>query len=265
MQTNVEGKLPLSASVGHINGSIVARAILASIMTSKELEMRSSFRDESPYISLAHSILDAHTKHNRRFDEHQIQFSTQNDWWANNYQPRIGIALEKFKEIWESLPSSPRNEDVDEASTAARKRRHVHYHGWRYLSSYPGPHNSAKNLALHGQLMWLINKKSEFSDIEIDRLYRTLQYRLAILEHVDELVKVMGLQMPSIADFETRGWKGSKEEEELYSKAWDLVLCGHLLYEPLDAGHSYHKPFRFLSIALAGSKLIWKRLQKEWE
>lgn len=78
------------------------------------------------------------------------------------------------------------------------------------MSSYPGPHNSAKNIALHGQLAWLINKKSEFSDIEIDRLYRTLQYRLSVLEHVDELVKVMGLQMPSIADFETRGRKGSK-------------------------------------------------------
>jgi len=58
------------------------------------------------------------------------------------------------------------------------------------MPSYPGPHNSAKNLALHGQLMRLIHKKSDFSDIEIVRLYRTLQYRLAILEHVDELVKL---------------------------------------------------------------------------
>lgn len=101
--------------------------------------------------------------------------------------------------------------------------------------------------------------------MKIDRLFRTLHYRLAILEHVDELVKVMGLQMPSIADFETRDWKGSKEEEELYSKAWDLVLRGYLLHERLDAGHSYHKPFRFLRIALASSKLTLEEITERVE
>lgn len=138
----------MNASVGRANGSIVARAILQSIMASKDLQKRSSFRDESPYFSLESSIFDAHMRHNPTFKEHQIHFSAQNDWWANNYQPRIGIALRRLKEVWESLLSSPRNEDVDEVSAAARKRRHVHYHGWRYMSSYPGPHNSAKNLAL---------------------------------------------------------------------------------------------------------------------
>jgi hypothetical protein len=53
--------------------------------------------------------------------------------------------------------------------------------------------------------MRLENKKPEISDIEINGLYKTLQYRLAILEHVDELVKVMDLQMPSIVGFKTQG------------------------------------------------------------
>lgn len=218
MQTNVEGKLPLSASVGRANGSIVARAILQSIMASKELQKRSSFRDESPYFSLESSIFDAHMRHNPTFKEHQIHFSAQNDWWANNYQPRIGIALRRLKEVWESLLSSPGMrmlmksqqllENEDTCIITAGGTCH------RILDRTIAPRTS-----LYSQLMWLINKKSEFSDMKIDRLFRTLHYRLAILEHVDELVKVMGLQMPSIADFETRDWKGSKEEEELYSKA----------------------------------------------
>lgn len=60
VQTSAGGKLSLNASVGRANGSIVTRAILESIMTSKALEMCSSFRDESPCISLESSIFDAH-------------------------------------------------------------------------------------------------------------------------------------------------------------------------------------------------------------
>jgi hypothetical protein len=99
VQTGAGGKLPLSASVGRANGSIVVRAILESIMTVKKLEMHNSFSFESPYTSLAHSIFNAHTRHNPTFDEHQVHFSTQNNWWVNNYQPRIGIPLQRFKEV----------------------------------------------------------------------------------------------------------------------------------------------------------------------
>lgn len=68
----------------------------------------------------------------------------------------------------------------------------------------------------------------------------------------------MGLQMPSILDFETQGWKGSKEEEELYSRDWNLVL--HLFHTSLDGQHFYHKPLRYPSIALISSKLTLEEI-----
>lgn len=79
MQTSSEGNFPLNASVGHANGSIVASAILESIMTIGELEAHNYFRHEKPYISLGYSIMDVHMRQNPTFDEHQIHFSTQND------------------------------------------------------------------------------------------------------------------------------------------------------------------------------------------
>ena len=66
--------------------------------------------------------------------------------------------------------------------------------------------------------------------------------------------------MASIADFKTQGWKGSEEEQELCSKAGNLVIHGNLLHEPLDAGHSYRKPFIFLSIALDISNLTLEEI-----
>jgi len=93
VQTSNEGKLPLSASVGHANESIVASAILESITSIQGLERRSDFIYYPPYTSLANSTFDAHTRHNPRFDEHQVHFSAQNYWWHNNCQSRIGIPL----------------------------------------------------------------------------------------------------------------------------------------------------------------------------
>jgi hypothetical protein len=43
------------------------------------------------------------------------------------------------------------------------------------------------------------------------------------------------------------------------------VLHEHLLHEPRDTGHSYHKPLRFLWVALASSELTFSEITERVE
>jgi hypothetical protein len=94
----------------------------------------------------------------------------------------------------------------------------------------------------------------------MDYLYRVLRYHLAAQEQADELVKIMGLEMPNMFDYAVENYKKSLEEREIYLKVWGLFLKKRLLIKSFEAGLWYPKPLAFIGNAFACSKLEWKQI-----
>jgi hypothetical protein len=264
---------PLSASLGRANGSMIATAILKSIISIDDQEAASDITDQPTYISLAHAIHTSHKKLDTMFEENQIHFSAQDDAWAMQYQARIGLPLEGFKTIWQTLRSIPSGDYQTKSSDHASGTLHrfgtirsdkiVRYQARRYLSSFPGPDNYASNIAFHNQLISLLTNKKKFNDSQIERIANSLQYRLSLHDQANDLVQVMGLEMPNINDYEVESWKPSTEQRELKSKVWTELVRKSLLdkpYGPHAGWPRYYKPLDYICIALAESRLSWEEM-----
>lgn len=88
---------PVSASLSRASGSMVATAIMKSIIDIDDRQAASDILNQPTYISLANAIHESYKKLNSMFKRQQVHFSAQDDAWAMQYQARIGIPLDNSK------------------------------------------------------------------------------------------------------------------------------------------------------------------------
>jgi hypothetical protein len=100
---------PMSQSVGRANGSIIATAIVKSLIEIEEDAARETNEviGHPTYIQLAHSILNTFNKMAGIPEEQTIHFAAQDDEWETEYGRRLGLPLAVYKDRWESLREIP--------------------------------------------------------------------------------------------------------------------------------------------------------------
>lgn len=130
----------------------------------------------------------------------------------------------------------------------------------------PGPSNACSNIALHGQLFSLLDDKQEFSNKQLDKFIEILQYRLDALAEADELAKIMGVVNDAFDaySFNSEHQKKSETDRELYTFAWRLLVDNKIMGMPAK-GHSWPKPYKFLSACLATSGLGYDKIRQRVE
>jgi hypothetical protein len=72
----------------------------------------------------------------------------------------------------------------------------------------------------------------------------------------------MNLNMGSIFNFCIETWKPSSEQSELRNQITMQVQKSRLFNDHIEAGWTYLKPLKFLSIALVESGLDWNEINK---
>ncbi|KAL2218376.1 hypothetical protein M432DRAFT_631996 [Thermoascus aurantiacus ATCC 26904] len=220
---------PLSRSVGHASGSIVATATLQSLIDIEEAAPEEQ-------------------------EKQQIHFA-QDDEWETEYRHRLGLPLASYKDRWESLRKIPATggQGSGEGTTSMtghlRKRRQVRILARRYFASYPGLDEWAANLSLHQRLKKILGNTDDFDAKEIDRLYNCITYRLGAMHEADEVRRNMGIQFPSIFGFDVDKWK--------------LDESARVLEQPVGGGLYYTKPWYYLGIALTESGMDWNEIQSK--
>lgn len=265
---------PVSSSIGRACGSMITSAILQTSIAIEESQETAEIRQDPTYISFARSIYDSYKRLDRFADEQAIHFSAQDDQWGLHFKRRSGIPLSQLKSRWESLRSVPAGNYGSGGSDrlvtgtrllgTVRKRSKVKYAARFYFdNANPGLHNAASNIALHGQLMRLLNGKQKFSDEELDEIFETLRYRLDALAQADELATIMGVANEAFNtySFNREHWKRSEEEDKLSSLAWRLLVDKRIVDKPVK-GRFWPKPTHFLCACLATSGLDYNEIQR---
>ncbi|KAL1964885.1 hypothetical protein VTN77DRAFT_6238 [Rasamsonia byssochlamydoides] len=279
---------PLSRSIGRASGSMVASAILQSLISIESALEEQEVQDHPTYIQLAYSIFDTLTRIDSFGEHQQIHFSAQDDEWETAYRCRLGLPLISYKDRWEALrvipPPGVRSPDSGSPSPGAiwktgtlRKRRQLKDLARGYLASNPGLDELAPNLALHQKLRAIRDGTKEFDAEGIDWLYNCVTNRLGAMHEADDVRERMGLKFPSIFEFNVECWyqnerQQAKAEEaakqaarqELRSQVLGLLRTQSVLDEPIaGAGFSYSKPWHYLAIALVESGLDWEKIQEK--
>ncbi|QKX58006.1 uncharacterized protein TRUGW13939_05126 [Talaromyces rugulosus] len=256
---------PVSASVGRAGGSVFAGSILQSLIDLSESPDRHQILEDPTYIELANSVYVAYNKLNPYPEDQGIHFSAQDDTWEKQYEQRVGIPLSRFRERFESLPSIPDGEyqsrfdlDAPEGPVGRlgtlRKRSKVKFWAYTYMKSNPGITEAAPNMSVHGPILQLLHFKKKLSDEQIDCMYRSLEYRLNVMDQANYFAAIMGVKKTNICDFILEGYKLTPEKQKLRSFATDLIYEKQLLNKPrYDAGLEYLKPMHYLAILLAES------------
>lgn len=230
---------PLSRSVGRASGSIAATTILQCLIDIEEAAAEEQeVRIHPTYIQLAHSIFETLEKIDRFGEDQEIHFAAQDDEWETEYRRRLGLPLASYKDRWESLRKIPAigGQSSGESTTSRtghlRKRRRVKILARGYFASYPGLDEWAANLSLHHRLKKILGGSDDFDAKEIDRLYNCITYRLGAMHEADEVRRNMGVQFPSIFEFDVDKWKldesarirsGKSDRDELYSRVLRLL------------------------------------------
>ncbi|QKX55187.1 uncharacterized protein TRUGW13939_02279 [Talaromyces rugulosus] len=265
---------PVSSSIGRACGSMITSAILQTSIAIEESQETAEVHHDPTYISFAHSIYDLYKRLDRFSDERAIHFSAQDDQWGLHFKHRCGIPLSQLKSRWESLRSVPAGNYFAASSDelgmgtrllgTVRKHSKVKYAARFYLhNANPGQHNLASNIALHGQLMGLLNGTRKFSDGELDDIFETLRYRLDALAQANSLATIMGVANESFNaySFNREHWKTSKEQDKLDALAWRLLVDKRIVDKPIE-GRPWYKPIYFLCACLATSGLDSNEIQQ---
>ncbi|KAJ9301518.1 hypothetical protein DTO271G3_1653 [Paecilomyces variotii] len=267
---------PVSPSISRACGSMITSAIVQTSIAIEESQETAEIRHDSTYFSFAQAVYDSYKRLDHFADEKSIHFSAQDDQWGLHCERRSGIPLSQFKSRWESLRSVPvvgnnyESGDSDRLDMdtrflkTVRKRSKVKYAARFYLNNAnPGLHNYASNIALHGQLMRLLNGKQRFNDEELDEVFEALRYRLDALAQAEELATVMGVANEAFNaySFNYEHWKFSEEEDKLDALAWRLLIEKRIVDRPV-RGLFWPKPVRFLSVCLVTSGLDYNEIQQ---
>lgn len=264
----------VNSSLGRACGSMVASAILKTSIAIEESQKIVEIRQDPTYISFAHSIYDSYKRFDHIADEQKINFSAQDDEWALHPKRRSGIPLSQFKSRWESLRPvqtgsyKPTGSDMHDTGISfletIRTRSKLKYIARFYFHcANPGPHNNASNIALHGQLMRLLNDKEKFSDEKLGDIFEMLKYRLEALAQTNELATVMGVANRAFDaySFNHENWKATDEEDKLDSLAWCLLIEKRIVDKPIGELF-WPKPVRFLCACLATSGLDYNGMKQ---
>ncbi|KAM5478574.1 hypothetical protein McanCB56680_006265 [Microsporum canis] len=243
-----------SRSVGRACGSSIAWAILWSVMEiEEEGEDRMDVLTHPTYMDLAYSILESISNIH---SEQYIHFSAENDEWETRCGKRKGFPLKYFKERWETLriisPSDTNSPELGSSrwitfqSSIDRKLRH---RAVEYLSSKPGADNISNNVWIHSRLRRYLQGELQLDEQGTLDLLNLVLYRLSLLQGADEYIQIMGIEAPSIKEFEVDQWKVEWEKKEKRDDLFRYILQARL-FDPPMIGLYYSKPAVFLAIAL---------------
>ncbi|XPT04298.1 hypothetical protein M3J09_013378 [Ascochyta lentis] len=217
-----------SPSCGRYSGAVMCTALrLAWEEESKAAETINETvsvpGQERTLAEFTGEIYDSLYRIDKEAHKHDIRFSAQDDDWETAWTQRSGFSLASFHQKWDSLKTckttappdallnpSPSNKlnssipvDVARGSFSRRfefasaAREFVLVIADRYMSSFPGPNNTANNGPLHSLIQQVRDNKVILFQGSLDAIYYPVQFRLSMAHQATWLLNATGIPLPN--------------------------------------------------------------------